>query len=165
MQSDLPLKYSHYDVVFQEVPGEISLAIDISGCPHKCKGCHSDFLWKYEGNLLKDDLEGMLIKYDGMITCVCFMGGDQNIKELTHLVKFVHNVYCLRTCVYSGLSDYEKDFWEPIIPYLDYLKIGDYQEKFGGLDHKTTNQVFYKVNQFDGSLENITYKFQKEHKE
>ena len=46
------LKYINYDIVFQEVPNEISLVFNISGCPHKCEGCHSKYLWEYTGNLI-----------------------------------------------------------------------------------------------------------------
>lgn len=37
-------KYVDYDIVFQEVPGEVSLALNISNCPFKCEGCHSPHL-------------------------------------------------------------------------------------------------------------------------
>ena len=84
------LKYLGYSIVFQEVPDEVTLAINISGCPHKCEGCHSKYLWEYEGNYISDDLVKLIEKYKGLITCVCFMGGDQNQKELTDLLILVH---------------------------------------------------------------------------
>ena len=80
------LKYLGYSVVFQEVPDEVTLAINISGCPHKCEGCHSKYLWEYEGNYISKDIDDIINKYDGLITCVCFMGGDQNIEELNRLI-------------------------------------------------------------------------------
>ena len=51
------LKYNGYSIVMQEVPNEVSLAINISGCPHKCEGCHSKYLWEYDGEYLIDDIE------------------------------------------------------------------------------------------------------------
>ena len=54
MQMDL-LKYSNYDVVFQEIPGEVALAINITQCPHHCDGCHSAVLAGDFGNYLRDD--------------------------------------------------------------------------------------------------------------
>lgn len=70
------LKYKGYAIVFQEVPNEITLAINICGCPHKCKGCHSQYLWLDDGDILEKDLNDIIDKYKDYITCVCFMGGD-----------------------------------------------------------------------------------------
>ena len=39
------MRYSGLQIVFQEIPNEISLAIHFTGCPLKCKGCHSNDLW------------------------------------------------------------------------------------------------------------------------
>lgn len=151
------LKYTHYDVVFQEVPNEISLAINISGCPHKCEGCHSQYLWDYIGDYISNDIDTIINKYKGLITCICFMGGDQNLDELNELLIKVRDIYNLKSCVYSGYSD--KNIFDDLLKNLDYLKIGNYSVKHGGLDSEKTNQIFYKV--VDCKLENITYMFQK----
>ena len=90
------LKYTHYDIVFQEVPNEITLVFNISGCPHKCEGCHSQYLWDYIGNYVTDDMEEIIKKYNNLITCVCFMGGDQNLNELTELLFKIKYIYHLK---------------------------------------------------------------------
>ena len=128
------LKYLGHSIVFQEVPNEISLAINISGCPYKCRGCHSSYLWEYKGRYVSDDIEALINEHDG-ITCVCFMGGDQNPQELNELIDYVH-LKGLKACLYTGRDD---------IHNLNYLKIGHYVEKCGGLDKPTTNQKFYVV--------------------
>ncbi len=46
------LKYVDTAIVFSEIPGEITLAINISGCPNHCQGCHSKYLWKDYGEIL-----------------------------------------------------------------------------------------------------------------
>ena len=46
------LKYLYTREVFQEVPEEMSLAIAISGCRIRCKGCHSRELWEDKGEIL-----------------------------------------------------------------------------------------------------------------
>ena len=46
------LKYIDSKVVFNEVPDEITLAINMSGCPIGCPDCHSKYLWKDEGKEL-----------------------------------------------------------------------------------------------------------------
>jgi anaerobic ribonucleoside-triphosphate reductase activating protein len=149
------LKYTNYDIVFQEVPDEISLAINISGCPHKCEGCHSAYLWNYEGNYISEDIDKILKEYKSLITCVCMLGGDQNVEELNQILSDIKNKYFLRTCLYSGLDSI--DTLKETIPYLDYLKLGSYQHKLGGLQSKNTNQIFYKI--INKELIDITNKF------
>lgn len=143
--SNLPLKYRGYAIVCQEVPDEISLAFNISGCPHKCKQCHSEYLWKYDGKLIGEDLDQILSINKDFISCVCFMGGDQNLEELYSLCTKIKNTYHLKTCIYSGLNEivFFKDFIENNV--LDYLKIGRYEYLRGGLDSPNTNQRMYKI--------------------
>ena len=155
------LKYLGYSIVFQEVPNEVTLAINISGCPHHCEGCHSKHLWDYEGDYISDDIEWLIDKYNGLITCVCFMGGDQNQSEMLQLIHIVRS-HGLKVALYSGYTDNDTHF----IPYrhtLDYLKIGPYIDKLGGLDKPTTNQRMYAYNSLDDEWEDITYKFQEKY--
>lgn len=137
------LKYIGYSVVMQEVPNEISLAINISGCPYKCKGCHSKYLWEDVGNSLLDEMDILLRKYDGLITCVCFMGGDQNIEELMICIKKAKDK-CLKTCLYTGI-DSINFVDKKLLKELDYIKTGKYIEELGGLNQKTTNQKMYDL--------------------
>ena len=138
------LKYSGYTIVMQEVPNEISLAINISDCPYKCKGCHSMYLWDYIGDYLIDDIDNLLNKYNNLISCVCFMGGDQNQDELLYCLQKAKKKK-LKTCLYTGNDDINSISNE-IIKNLDYIKIGRYIEKFGGLNCKTTNQKMFDLN-------------------
>ena len=155
------LKYLGYSIVFQEVPDEVTLAINISGCPHKCEGCHSKHLWEYNGNYVSDDLPKLLKKYEGMITCVCFMGGDQNLEELNHLVYLVKEAG-LKAALYTGSSDAETIGYIICAMLFDYVKYGPYIEECGGLNKETTNQVMLKWE--EDKWIDITYKFQKGHK-
>ena len=43
------LRLASFDVVFQEIPGEVTLALNLSGCPNRCAGCHSPHLWEEVG--------------------------------------------------------------------------------------------------------------------
>ena len=43
------LKYVNTDIVFQEIPDEVTLAVNISNCPCRCPGCHSEYLWEDVG--------------------------------------------------------------------------------------------------------------------
>ena len=156
------LKYLGYSIVFQEVPDEVTLAINISGCPHKCEGCHSKYLWEYKGNYISDDLASLIEKYKGLITCVCFMGGDQNLQELSNLLTIVRS-YKLKTALYTGY-DQSDDLNRWILAKLDYCKLGHYDDNLGGLDKLTTNQRMFKWNNLTDKWDDITYKFQKEDK-
>lgn len=149
------LKYLGTSIVLQEVPDEITLAINISGCPHRCEGCHSRYLWDYVGDYISDDLPLIINKYKDYITCVCFMGGDQNLNELFELANIVH-LYGLKCCLYSG----DDDLQISKVNYFDYVKIGSYRQELGGLSSTQTNQKMYKKN-IQGFFEDITYRFQR----
>lgn len=154
--TDQRLKYIGYSIVFQEVPNEVTLAFNISGCTHHCEGCHSEYLWKYDGNYLTDDLKHVVDEYRDYITCVCFMGGDQNQLELYELICYVGSLN-LKTALYTGCDDM-CDISDDILRHLDYIKLGHYDAKLGPLNSSTTNQRMYALN--DDSIDNITSVFQ-----
>ncbi len=84
------LRYTDYDIVFQEIPDEVTLAINISNCPNRCKGCHSAYLMEDVGDLLTEEsLSALLQKYGSAATCVCFMGGDAEPMEVERLARFI----------------------------------------------------------------------------
>lgn len=148
----LPLKYDSYTITFQEVPDETSLTFNITGCPHGCPDCHSKYLWDYHGNDLSANIDTLLDKYQSMITCVLFMGGDQNAPELMALCSRVHE-RGLKTCLYTGANEVDIN----LMLRLDYIKLGPFDINRGGLNCETTNQ---KMLQRDGSeWHDITYKF------
>jgi anaerobic ribonucleoside-triphosphate reductase activating protein len=151
------LKYVDTKVVFAEIPNEITLAINISGCPCNCKGCHSSYLAKDIGEPL--DLQHLtnLIDSNKGISCVCIMGGDANPSEVDDIAQDIKEYYPeLKVGWYSGRQELSKDIE---LGNFDYIKLGPYIEEFGPLNSKTTNQRFYKVS--DGELVDITSKFWK----
>ena len=50
------MKIASYDIVFQDVPGEVTLSLNLSQCPNRCPGCHSPLLQDDIGLLLDDDM-------------------------------------------------------------------------------------------------------------
>ena len=148
------LKYLNTQVTFSEVPDEITLCINITGCKIGCKNCHSSYLAEDIGEELNIDSLHELISNNKGITCVSFMGGDSNPKEIDHLASIVKEYYNLKTAWYSGVQALSKDvhLWN-----FSYIKLGPYIEELGPLNSKATNQRFYKV--VDNKLEDITYKF------
>ena len=137
------MKFSHYSIVLQEVPGEVSISFSITGCKLMCKGCHSPFLWKEgTGNELTLDLfEEIINKYDGMISCVLFMGGEWHETELVKFLSLSKKKN-LKTCLYTGLDSVSKE----ILDELDFLKTGKWISELGGLNKDTTNQKFFNIN-------------------
>lgn len=154
------LKYFNYDIVFQEIPDEVTLAINLTNCPNRCEGCHSPYLQEDRGDEITEEvLLNLLDKYAYCITCVCFMGGDNLPKEVNRYARFIHNIkqYNLKTAWYSGKKNINKDI---LLENFDYIKIGAYNYTLGGLNSITTNQKLYRVTE-DKELENITFMFWK----
>ena len=155
------IKYYNAMVVFEEIPDEITLAISITNCPCRCVNCHSKFLWEDVGTELTFEGLERLIKENDGITCVCFMGGDANPKEINDLATYISaknmcGYKSLKIGWYSGKDELSEDI---DISLFDYIKLGHYDEKFGGLDKETTNQRLYKIAHDKESLIDITSKF------
>ena len=152
------LKVASYDIVFQEIPGEVTLALNLSGCPCHCRGCHSPHLWEDTGEPLTTELLDFLTdKYRGLITCVAFMGGDQAPEEVARLAAYITNHQSpitnhqspLRTAWYSGRPYHPETFnadtsFNFQLSIFNFVKLGPYVEALGGLKSPKTNQRLYK---------------------
>lgn len=149
-------RYSHEQVVWIEVPNEVSLAYQISGCPLRCRGCHSADTWKLGvgKEMTSEYLNSRLKQYQGLITCVLFLGGEWQTEALIARLQQVKS-YGLKTCLYTGFE--QEEMPEGILPYLDYLKTGRWIAELGGLDSPTTNQRFIDVH----TGANLTHLFRK----
>lgn len=129
-------------VVFREIPDEVSLSYLITGCSVRCPGCHSKDSWnpksgqELNGEKLKKDLK----KYQGWISCVLFMGGEWEEDNLIQLLKICKE-HGFKTALYTGLEMIE----ENLLKHLDYLKTGPYRPERGGLDSPMTNQKLTNV--------------------
>lgn len=148
------MKYVDTKVVMQEVPDEITLAINISNCPCHCKSCHSSYLAQDIGEDLSIERLTQLGTEAEGITCIAFMGGDADPKRVNRLAKWVKEELDLKVCWYSGrdtISD------EINLENFDYIKVGRYDEFLGPLNSRTTNQRLYKV--IDSGLFDITNRF------
>ena len=161
------MKYIYSEVTFREIPDEITLCINISNCPFKCKGCHSKELWEDIGTELTiEELNRLLSKNKG-VTCVSFMGGDKDLFHLLELLIFVKESYPnVKTAWYTGRKDIP---WYGFpINLLDYLKLGPYIKELGPLDNPNTNQRLYKLDKLENyfvGFRDITHKFWKNGKQ
>lgn len=161
------LKCFNYDIVCQEIPDEVTLAVNISGCPIRCPGCHSKWLWEDRGDELNEETVGILMKrYGADITCFCFMGGDAEPEEVLRLAKFLKSKYPkIKTGWYSGRSvlpdavsvsspcastgsiDSGSLSKSPFCKTFDYIKLGPFIEELGGLRSSKTNQRLFKISE------------------
>ncbi|NNK86967.1 MAG: anaerobic ribonucleoside-triphosphate reductase activating protein [Flavobacteriaceae bacterium] len=136
------MHYYSIEVVFQEVPGEISICFSISGCPLRCEGCHSPFLWK-DGNgriMTRKVFIDTLCRYSPMATCVLFMGGEWHEDELVSYLKLARKMN-FKTCLYTG----EDNVSDRLLNELTWLKTGKWIPSLGALNCRTTNQNFTQV--------------------
>lgn len=137
------MKFTNYDIVFREIPDETTLAINISGCPCHCPGCHSSYLADDVGEELTYESLMNMVNGNVGITCISFMGGDTNPSYINHLAELLRDSESsLRIAWYSGRQELSD---KVDLKNFDYIKLGPYIEELGGLDKKTTNQVLYKV--------------------
>lgn len=154
------LKYVNTGIVFQEIPDEVTLAINISNCPCRCPGCHSQYLWEDIGLPLDTNaIDAFVSKYGQDITCIAFMGGDADPKGINLLAQYIHEEHPqFKVAWYSGRIRI------PAIvnkPDFDYIKIGPFIRHLGALKEPTTNQRLYrKTDQND--FEDITFRFWKD---
>ena len=150
------LKVASFDIVFQEIPGEVTLALNLSNCPCHCPGCHSPHLADDIGEPLDEPLlNDLFARYGKMITCIAFMGGDSDPEEVAIWAEYVKKGGW-KTAWYSGRTNYPKDERA-----FDYVKLGPYIESLGGLKSEKTNQRLYK--RVGDSWEDITSSFWRSH--
>lgn len=155
------IKYVPEDtsVCFSEIKSEISLGINLSCCIHKCPGCHSPYLQTDCGEELTIEVIDSLLERHKGITCVLFLGGDNDKDTLKKFADYISSKG-LMVGWYSGetyldLNDYGKHF--------NYIKVGPYIKELGPLNNPLTNQrLYYIVHKNDSiSVEDITYTLQK----
>lgn len=154
------LKYLDTKVTFAEVPDEVTLCINITGCKNNCKGCHSSYLAEDIGKVLTLDVLEHLIRKNQGITCVSFMGGDSDTVRVDGLAEFVRKCFpSLKVAWYSGRDELSEHIY---ISNFDYIKLGHYDEECGPLSNPNTNQRMYKISK--GELIDITNRFWNESK-
>lgn len=150
------MKYVDVKEVFAEIPDEITLAISISGCPIQCKGCHSQYLWEDTGQELTPEVLSTMLDQHFGVSCICFMGGDQDPEGINRLAHWVKDNSKVKVAWYSGRVKLASQIE---LANFDYLKIGPYDEACGPLNVRTTNQRFYRVD--DGQMQEMTHRFWK----
>ena len=151
------LKYVNTGIVFQEIPDEVTLAINISNCPCHCPGCHSHYLWEDVGLPLDAEAVDAFVKqYGNEISCIAFMGGDADPVSVNRLAQYIHEEHPqFKVAWYSGRIRIPRGVARAD---FDYIKLGPFIRHLGPLKQPTTNQRLYRKDD-NGVFEDITSRF------
>ena len=128
------------DVVLEEIPHRVSLAVEISNCRGNCIGCHSPFLKKDLGDELTAEAVEKLLETNFGVNCFLFLGEGNDpeaLKAIAYYLRSSHHE--LELALYSGRESVEDELFE----IFDFVKVGPYIKEFGPLNEKTTNQRLY----------------------
>ena len=94
-------------------------------------------------DLTDEHLISIIEPYGSAVTCVCFMGGDQDPAEITRLATIIRSTFPdLKTGWYSGRKELPDGF---DTAKFDYIKLGPYVKSLGGLRSPNTNQRLYRI--------------------
>ena len=151
------LKYVNTGIVFQEIPDEVTLAINISNCPCHCPGCHSRYLWEDVGLPLDTEaIDAFVNQYGNKISCIAFMGGDAEPTSVNRLAQYIHEEHPqFKVAWYSGRIRIPRGV---VRADFDYIKLGPFIKHLGPLKQTTTNQRLYRKDD-NGVFEDITSRF------
>lgn len=148
------IKYKDIYIVFEEIPDQITLAINITNCTGRCVGCHSPELRADLGCELTENVLDEMIARNYGINCVCFMGEGTDPERIVELATHIKRVHGFKVAIYVGVEECYQPYWG----VFDYIKLGPYMPEFGPLNSRTTNQKMWKCNDAR-EWEDITHMF------
>ncbi len=145
------------NVVLEEIPDKVTLAVDVSNCTGRCEGCHSPFLRDDVGVELTFDVVERLLKDNFGVNCFLLLGEGNDHNALVSLVREIRRAHPeLQLAIYSGREAVEED----IYGLFDYVKVGPYRPSCGPLNNPATNQRLYRVHHLlPYTLEDLTSRF------
>ena len=128
------------DVVLEEIPDKVTLAVEISNCRGSCPGCHSPFLKEDLGEELTPAVVDKLIGDNFGMDCFLLLGEGKDKDALLGIAEHLraHHPGIARA-VYSGRPEVEPEIYAA----FDYVKVGPYVAELGPLNERTTNQRLY----------------------
>jgi len=131
----------------------IRVTLWVSGCTHKCKGCHNSWTWNYnQGKIFMEDQDEILHKLADWLSRdyvdgITFSGGDpldqnnDNLCELYNIIKWVRNNFPKKTIwLYTGYTKEEIDesdnyMRKKVVDSIDVLVDGPYKEELRDIAH------------------------------
>ena len=128
------------DIVIEEIPHRVTLAVEVSNCRGNCPGCHSPFLRQDIGEELTPAKIDKLIADNFGADCFLFLGEGKDRPALYALADHIRSAHPgIETALYTGRDSIGQDYWD----HFDYVKVGPYVESLGPLNSPTTNQRLY----------------------
>lgn len=128
------------DIVIEEIPDKLTLAVEISNCQGSCVGCHSPFLKNDIGEELTESAVNSLFRSNFGVNCFLFLGEGKDRKALLDIAGYIRRQYpSVELALYSGREVVEDEVFE----VFDYVKTGPYIAEYGPLNKETTNQRLY----------------------
>jgi len=111
--------------------------IFVSGCPHKCEGCHNPQTWDYEYGEKVDNIDyyiQRILKNKSLIDGITISGGepfqDRNIDSLLKLVKEVKksglDVWCYTGYNFEYLKEHKR--FNILLEEIDILIDGKFDK-------------------------------------
>jgi len=108
----------------------------VSGCSHKCKGCHNPITWDPKCGLEFDESarNEIFAELDkDYVSGITFSGGDPlhpaNIHDITELAAMIRQIYPHKTIwLYTGYQWEEVQYLD-IVQYIDILVDGKFVEE------------------------------------
>ena len=136
------LKYipSLTDIVIEEIPDRVTLAVEITNCRGNCPGCHSPFLREDIGEELTGAAIDSMMADNFGVNCFLFLGEGSDREALFALADHVRKCFPgVETALYTGRESVSPEY----DAHFDFIKVGPYIEALGPLDSRTTNPRLY----------------------
>lgn len=148
----------------------IRVTLWVSGCTHKCKGCHNAWTWDYnQGRQFDENTEEIYNKLSDWLSRdyvdgLTISGGDpldqdnETLFELKQIINWVKNKYPSKTIwVYTGYTYEELNNYQlGVIENIDVLVDGPYIEEKRDIAHcpfrGSTNQRIIKLDENSESI-------------
>lgn len=135
---------NYADITYPDINNGLGCRVTlwVSGCDIKCKGCHNERLWSFEGGkeftdaTLEELIDKVKLPY---ISGLTVMGGEPcsacNVGKVTEIVKKVKDATGKNVWLYSGYT-YEsiKDRCRELLGIVDVLVDGPYKEELRDID-------------------------------
>lgn len=145
----------------------IRVTLWVSGCTHKCKGCHNAWTWNYnQGIRFNENTEEIYNKLSNWLSRdyvdgITFSGGDpldqdnETLTEIKQIINWVKSNYPSKTiwCYTGYVYEELKDLQKTVADSCDVLVDGPYIEEKRDIAHcpfrGSTNQRIIKIRYYE----------------
>ena len=140
----------------------VRVTLWVSGCSHKCKGCHNKWTWNYnQGKIFAEDSDEILNKLSNWLSRdyvdgLTISGGDpldqdkNTLFELKQIVNWVKTNFPSKTIwIYTGYTYEELNEYQlAVVENIDVLVDGPYKEELRDIAHcpfrgSTNQRIIY----------------------